>query len=278
MAVPNTAGIWAWDNDAAPWTTITVDVELRFNYNVDNGPQIDPGVDDSYKTQWKGSGTKNFDTLTFSREDPAFDDFVQSDNAFALIMGSGIETSPGNYDAAKLLPDYSGLPAEGWQTRRLFCKVAGSEGVGNFSTTDGAWTSAPFTNSDPESMDVPWEINYIRVGPDTGVPIPTDESGTATGDVFFQLRLDQILNNLIWEATCFFPEDIPSFVIETWGITYPSGGAADPVQVFVHNLKTDPGDDVDCGALIEWVAEEPDGSLFNVAEWDVGVTIQVTCS
>ena len=250
----NSGGIYAWDNDVAPWTTITVEVELRYEWELDNGPQIDPLEDDSYKTQWKGTATFDMETLTFSREDPEFDDFVQSANAFALIRGLGGGT---------------GQPPDGWQTRSVFCVIAGSAGAG---------AAAPFVSDRVQTMDVPWEINYIRVGPDTGGSIPPGESGTASGGIYFNLLLSQDSDELLWSSTAFMDADIPSFVPLTWGVTSPSGGGSPPIKVFVHNLKTDPGDNVDIGAVIAWVTDTPDSALFNITTFDVGVTVTVTCS
>lgn len=78
--------VFAWNADSAPWSTVEVTVTLSVS-TTEELQEGEEGVDEcawlATQTQ-SGGGSKVF---TFNREAPAFDDFVQGENKWALVRG-----------------------------------------------------------------------------------------------------------------------------------------------------------------------------------------------
>lgn len=250
--------IYAWDADSVEWATLTVDVSVNRTWDVTNSPQIDDSVPDAYVTTFKATGSFSH-SYVFYREAPALDNFVQNTNAFAVVRG--VMNGTGVTD-----PVYIGAPLiESGRARSVYSKISGAGGFSEVKFDDATQT-----------FDVSWEINYEKVGPDNGGSIPTNQSGTVTLTVNLWLYIQQALNQIRWDAATVISGDIIPSYHASWPIIV-DGGLSDEIQVFVHNLHTDPGDDIDFGANVSWSTGDP-GAYWTINTWDVNGEVVTTCS
>lgn len=266
MAAINAKVCFAWDADTCEWATLTVDVTTTQTWIVSDEPVIDTTIDDAYVTTRTGTSTQTYQYI-YTREDPAFDDFLQSVNSFAVVRGVEMD-----FDTASISMTLVGEPSEfgPGRARSVYCHVAGENSFGD--NIIGPYVY--FSDEDPYTID--WTITYVKVGPDTGAPIPADESGTISGNLLTEVYLVQIADEMRWDVSALVISDaVPSYHA-TWPDPIIAGGQSADIKVFVHNLKTDPGDSVDFGDAVDWETPFTDQPVITGASTTITSDV-VTC-
>ena len=256
--IAGATNVFAWDADKAPWDTLTVTVTL--NASTISSTQVnDAGVDEcAWLVTYTQGGTAT-KVFTFYREDPAFDDFIQTVNKWALVRGI-INAGGGSYALTKAAQGDTG--DIGSTIRTVYTQACGSggpDGVLNFSD------STTYTNN--------WSrvsvFNGAGVEGDCTNPYP-DDSGSDAKLIGCNLTITQSDNSLAIVGDALF--NLHEFTVgEFSGLTtVQDTDFTTPITITVEDFKA--SGVIDFGSTQSGHFVDPGGyDTFDI-HWSIGFT------
>lgn len=244
----NASSIDYWNADAVPLQEIEVSIDWEIDIDVTK-EFTDSGF--TYDEKWTESGTGNV-TFAFLREDPLFDGTSQTVEKFIVTTGDQDVSIPSGSN-----PFF----------RSCYATI---------TTGD-----VPLESTPVGSYSVNWTHTYAAT--DGGPPItpPGGTSGTTTGDAYLTLEVIQIGKEITFSVALVLLGLKTGQPYTDFDGTFDVDDTIGPVTVTVHDLKTDPGGDVDIGGGPQVIYEaDTTGSTF----WDLlssyvdKATATITCS
>lgn len=244
----NNAIAAAWDADQAPWSQIQLDTAAVVDVDV----KTNGGVAPYQRIQINGTFSQSY---TWTREPlivPAvFDPTLVTPNYFSIYTGknlTGSNAAPPVFRslACQLLGNPSGPPPD----------VSLATTTGTMSV---AWSKTPSSG--------PGAVSGTQVADGEGIISLLQVFATLRWSYSLALApIDQWADpaNGIWQS------DWTGF-----GVAHAYAGP--PIAIDITNMKT-VGGSVNNGEALQTITIATPGSPYSVATWNVGGTLQVTCS